>query len=303
MDQSLTELFCEIDDFCMTYLDKLHSSALPATSDDRQALSRCVMALSEIMTIVVWFHLSGFRTFKKFYVYVICRAFASYFPHRLSYNRFVELMPSLFAPLVLYLNRERIGKCTGISFIDSTTLDVCDPHRIHSNRVFKGIAQRGKSSTGWFYGFKLHLVINDQGEIISCALTPGNVDDRDPETIRHLCKGLYGKLYGDRGYLSQKLFAELYKKGITLVTKLKRNMKNKLMDLQDKLLLRKRALIESVNDFLKNICQIEHSRHRSPGNFVINILSGLVAYSFLPKKPSLHISCDEDAFCSLCLIG
>ena len=178
-----------------------------------------------------------------------------------------EIMKMSIVPLTLYLMKYRVGKCTGINFIDSTTLDVCDTHRIYSHKVFKNLAQRGKSSTGWFYGFKLHLVINDMGEILSVFLTSGNVDDRDWNVIARLTKELYGKLSADRGYLSQKLFEKLLENNIHLITKLKKNMKNKLVNFSVKLLLRRRAVIESVNDFLKNICQIEHSRHRSVDNF------------------------------------
>ena len=165
-------------------------------------------------------------------------------------------------------------------------LDVCDNRRINAHKVFEDLAKRGKTSTGWFYGFKLHLAINDEGEILSFCLTPGNVDDRNWEVISTLTEEIFGKLFADKGYISKALFERLLDKEITLVTKIKKNMKNRLMDMSDKLLLRKRAIIESVNDFLKNICQIEHSRHRSPLNFLVNLVSGLVAYSFLPK--SLH---------------
>ena len=176
---------------------------------------------------------------------------------------------------------------------------MCHTRRIHSHKVFKGLADRGKSSTGWFFGFKLHIAINDRGEIIAFCLTSGNVDDRDWKVISKLTKEMFGKVFADKGYLSASLFEKLYSQGIQLVTKLKKNMKNKLMDVTDKVLLRKRAIIECVNDFLKNICQIEHSRHRSVANFLVNVISGLVAYSFLPKKPSLHISRDFPAFLTL----
>ena len=241
------------------------------------------------MTICILFHLSNYRTFKWYYKHHVCMNLRGYFPHLVSHNRFVELMQTSVLALTVYMMKFRVGKCSGISFVDSTTLDVCHNRRIHSHRVFAGLAKRAKSSTGWFYGFKLHLIINDQGEILSFYLSPGNVDDRNLELIRHLTKDIFGKLFGDKGYLSSKLFAELFEKGITLVTKIKKNMRNVLMDLSDKLLLRKRAIIESVNDFLKNICQIEHSRHRSPVNFLVNLLAGLIAYSFLPSKPSLRL--------------
>ena len=252
------------------------------------------MALSEIMTIVILFHLSQYRMFKWYYKRYVCECLREFFPRLVSYNRFVEIMKSAIAPLTLYLMKRRFGKCTGINFVDSTTLDVCDSHRINSNRVFSGIAKRGKSSTGWFYGFKLHLAINDKGEILSFCLTSGNVDDRDWNVLDRLTREMYGKLFADKGYLSPKLFEKLWERNIQLITKVRKNMENKLMDYTDKLLLRKRAIIESVNDFLKNVCQIEHSRYRSVSSLVLNVISGLVAYSFLPNKPSLHISIPGD---------
>ena len=196
-------------------------------------------------------------------------------------------MQGVIVPLTLYHMKFRVGKCSGINFLDSTTLDVCHTRRIHSHKVFKDLAARGKSSTGWFYGFKLHLIVNDSGEILCFCVTAGNVDDRDWKTLSFLTREIFGKLFADKGYLSQKLFERLYENDITLITKIKKNMKNKLMDMSDKILLRKRAIIESINDFLKNICQIEHTRHRSVHNFVVNLVAGLVAYSFIPKKPSL----------------
>jgi len=145
---------------------------------------------------------------------------------------------------------------------------------------------------GWFYGFKLHPIINDEGEILSFCLTSGNVDDRDENVMNSLTKEIFGKLFANGGYISQKLFENLLKKDITLVTRAKKNMKNKLMDLYDRIMLRKRTVIESVNDFLKNVCDIEHSRHRSITNFLVNLVSALAAYSFLPKKPSIRFHSD-----------
>lgn len=188
-------------------------------------------------------------------------------------------------PLCAYL-RHCFGKCSGISFIDSTSLKVCHNRRIAQHQVFNNLAARGKTSVDWFFGFKLHLVINDTGELLNVALTPGNTDERNP--VPKLLQRLMGKVFADRGYISQKLAVHLSKTlGIQLVTKLRRNMKNRLMLLSDKLLLRRRAIIESVIDQLKNISQIEHSRHRSPINFLVNLLGGLIAYCHQPKKPSL----------------
>jgi hypothetical protein len=189
-------------------------------------------------------------------------------------------------PLCAYLRLACFGNCTGISFIDSTSLDVCLNQRISSHKVFAGLAQRGKTSTGWFFGFKLHLVFNDRGDILNVTLTPGNVDDCKP--VPDLVKKLFGKLFGDKGYLSQLLFEELYRTfGIQLITKLKSNMKNRLMPLSDKLLLRKRAIAETIIDQLKNISQIEHLRHRSLASFLVNVLCGLIAYAHQPVKPSI----------------
>lgn len=290
MQDLLVEIFYDVDNYCIAFENYCRSHFLKEDSDsDFVVIKSKNLSLSEVMTITIYFHLSNYRNFKAYYTEHISTFLKPYFPKLVSYNRFIELMQEALIPLLLYMTKFRTGKCTGISFIDSTTLDVCHNRRIHSHKVFKGIAERGKSSTGWFYGFKLHLVINDKGEILSFYLTPGNIDDRNPETIEKLTKDLFGKLFGDKGYLSQKVSELLYAKGVQLITKLKKNMKNKLMLMEDKILLRKRAIIETINDHLKNICQIEHSRHRSFTNFMVNIVSGLIAYSFLPKKPSLRL--------------
>jgi hypothetical protein len=170
-------------------------------------------------------------------------------------------------------------------------LPVCHNRRIHSHRVFAGVAQRARSSLDWFYGLKLHFVINEQGELLAFRLTPGNVDDRKP--VPALAAGLWGKLFGDRGYISQELFEQLQQTGVQRITKLKRKMKNKLMPLVDKFLLRKRVLIESVGEQLKQVCPIAHTRHRSVSNASVHILAALVAYTWHEHKPSLHLSEEE----------
>jgi len=211
----------------------------------------------------------------------------SEFPKLVCYERFVALIPSVLGPLIVYL-RSLYGRCTGISFVDSTSLVGCDNHRIHANKVFEGFAQRGKTSMGWFYGIKLHFVINDCGELLACQLTPGNVDDRAPVPL--LSQRLFGKLFADKGYISQALFELLFDTfNIQLVTGIRKNMKNRLISLHDKLILRKRAIVESVIDQLNNISQIEHTRHRSPINFFVNVIAGLSAYCIQPKNPSLNL--------------
>ena len=192
--------------------------------------------------------------------------------------------------MCLYL-RVRFGQRTGVAFIDSTPLSVCHNKRIGRHRVFAEVARRGKSSMGWFYGFKLHLIVNDQAESLAVQLTPGNTDDRKP--VPQMTKNLWGKLVGDRGYLSQKLFEQLFARGLQLITPLRKNMRNQLVVLEDKLLTRKRFVIETIIDQLKNISQIEHTRHRSTTNFIVNLIAGLIAYTWQAKKPSLHLS-DKD---------
>lgn len=280
---SLESLFCHVDDFCRWFEPRWRQQLLSdGLQRRRRALSLC---LSEIMTILIAFHQSAYRNFKWFYTQLVCRYWRKAFPQLVSYNRFVEWMPSVLLPLCAYL-RHCFGKCTGISFIDSTSLKVCHNRRIPAHKVFKDLAARGKTSVDWFFGFKLHLVVNEQGELLNVMLTPGNTDDRQP--VPQLLQQLVGKVFGDRGYVSEKLVVRLWQSlGIQLVTRLRRNMKNRLMRLSDKLLLRRRAIIESVIDQLKNISQIEHSRHRSPVNCLVNLVCGLIAYCHQPKKPSL----------------
>jgi len=284
----LLTLFYEIDNFCKAFSRFWQRFLLQQGLAKR--IKPCSLCLSEIMTILVNFHMSGFRTFKDYYIKYVSTSLRQEFPGLVSYNRFVELMAGALVPLATYLQRCRFGKVTGISFIDSTTLHVCHNRRIHQHKTFDGLAQRGKTSMGWFYGFKLHLIVHEKGDLLSTMLTQGNIDDRNRSLIQKLTKNIVGKLFGDKGYLSNPLFKLLMKQGVQLITKLKKNMANKLMPLMDKLLLRKRALIESINDELKNMCQIEHTRHRSPTNFLVNLFSGLVAYTFFPKKPSIRYS-------------
>ena len=203
------------------------------------------------------------------------------FPGLPSYTRFVSIQKCSFVPLFAYLTSKK-GKITGISFVDSTVIRVCHVKRSYSNKVFKGIYMKGKSTIGWFFGFKLHLIVNEIGEILSFQITPGNTSDLLP--VESLSEGIWGKLFGDRGYISKELFKTLFEKNLQLITRVRSNMKNKFMHIQDKILLRKRAIIETINDQLKNISQIEHTRHRSPANFLVNLLSGLIAYAHKEKK-------------------
>ncbi len=245
------------------------------------------MSKSEVITITVLFHLSGFRTFKYFYIYYVQKHMQSEFPQTVFYNRFTELMQSNLMPMVTFLKTCCLGKCIGISFIDSTPVRVCKNKRIYTNKVFKGIANTRKSTMGWFDGFKLHIIINDKGEILNFTITQASEDDRNPLKKERFLDKIFGKIFADKGYIGKELSKILFIDGIELITNIRNNMKNCLMTMSDKILLRKRSVIETVNDELKNICQIEHFRHRSFNNFLTNIISGLIAYSFLPKKPAI----------------
>ena len=284
----ITEIFCIVDEFCKEY-DQVVDKHLLGNPAKRPL----VMSKSEIITIMITFQLSGFRTFKHFYLYYLQKHMQKEFPKTVSYNRFTELMQQNLMPLTLFLKTCCLGKCTGISFIDSTPIRVCKNKRINQNKVFKGIATTGKSTMGWFYGFKLHIIINDKGEILTFTITQANTDDRTPLKTERFLDKIFGKLFADKGYIGKELAQLLFVDGVQIITQVKNNMKNCLMTMSDKILLRKRSVIETVNDELKNICQIEHSRHRSFGNFLTNLISGLIAYSFLPKKPSIKFATEN----------
>lgn len=278
-------MFCHVDDFCSRFEPEWKKKLLAHGGIKRvRAKSLC---LSEIMTIAIAFHQNHYRNFKQFYLNQVKQQWQSAFPGLPSYQQFVEWLPSSLIPLCVYLKR-CMGSCTGIGFVDSTSLKICHNRRISRHRVFRGLAQRGKTSVDWFFGFKLHLVVNELGQLLNVHLTPGNVDDRRP--VPKLLDGLFGKIFADRGYVSQKLAAQLLEEfGIQFFAKPRRNMNNKLMHLHDKLLSRQRSIIETINDQLQNISQIEHSRHRSAVNFCVNVLCGLIAYCHQPQKPSLRL--------------
>jgi hypothetical protein len=281
---TLLELYCAVDDFWKSYEPHWRGQRMASGKPQRQRAG--MLSESEMMTIVIHFHQARYRDFKTYYVQHVQTFLRAEFPRLCSYERFIQRLPMILQPLCVLL-QSCFGECSGIGFIDATALAVCDNHRIHAHKVFADWAARGKTSMGWFFGFKLHFIINDGGELLAVRLTPGNVDDRKP--VPALVKRLFGKLFGDKGYLSKPLREQLRQQGVELITQLKSNMQNQLMQFGDKLLLRKRAIVECVIDQLKNISQIEHTRHRSPVNFMVHLLAGLIAYCFQPKKPSLGL--------------
>src|SRR3989339_1075770 len=217
----LTEIFYHSDNFCKEYEKYLQEIGISNDNKGKKGPKE-KLSLSEIMTIVIYFHHSKFRTFKDYYSFLKLyhnNAFHNF----VSYNRFVELQKQILVVLMLFFSTRCSKNATNISFIDSTSLKVCHNKRISSNKVFKNIASRGKTSVGWFYGFKLHIVINEYGEIVGFSITPGHVADNDIRVVDKLTKNIFGKLFGDKGYLSEKLFKRLYKRGISLITKIRKN--------------------------------------------------------------------------------
>jgi hypothetical protein len=287
-DSKITEIYFLVDEFNQQFQKELSAHVIGNKPKRPPKLSS-----SEVMAIMILFHDKGYRCMKHFYTQYVQKHMTQMFPKTVSYNRFTELMQSVNLPLAIFLQTCCMGENTGISFMDSTSIRVCKNKRIKRNKVFKNTAQLGKSTMGYFFGFKLHLVINEKGELLNFIITPGNVDDREPLKNKRFVAKLKGKLFGDKGYISSKLAELLFVDGIQLITNIKKNMKNCLMQMSDKILLRKRAVIETVNDELKNICQVEHSRHRSFGNFISNLLAGLVTYSFFSKKPAIKFETEN----------
>lgn len=276
----LTEIFFESDEF-----SKKLSAYLSENNYQTHALDG-LMSESEMMSIVIFYHQSGFKCFKYYYQQIIQKYLRSYFPQSYSYSRFVNLMKRLNLPLFTFLNACRLATSARGNYIDSTKLIVCHNKRIFNHKVFKDIAKRGKSSTGWFFGFKLHAVINARGQLVVFGVSAGNVADNNHNLLEKLTQRLEGFLYGDAGYISS-LAEKLADRGLHLITKLRENMKRQHLTDEQKHYLKHRGLIESVFDLMKNHCDIEHSRHRSVRNFFVNLWSALIAYSFMDTFPTM----------------
>jgi hypothetical protein len=285
--QILYQVFIDVDDFMLAYTRYAKNQI--CSSQKQKPGPKSSLHPSEIISILIFYHYSGYKCFQYYYEYMVTKELRSYFPNIVSYTQFLGYIKDIGEPLYLF-NQCRCAQSdrTGIYFADSKKLPVCDNRRIPSNRVFKDVAGRGKSSTGWFYGLKMHLVINNLGEIVQFLITPANFADNNKTVLEQLLVNLNGKCFADKGYLT-KFFDHFFHKGIQIITKIRNNMKNTLMLLNDKYWLKKRAIIESVNDLLMSVFDVDHTRHRNPWNAIIHALAGIAAYSYYPKKPSVFI--------------
>lgn len=282
MEIDYVTLFCLVDDFCKGFKPWYRKQLI---ADNKLRRNRsCRLRLSEVITLLIAYHQSGMACFKYFYLDV-CQRHKDLFPQLVHYDRFITLIKRAFPALVCLL-KSLAGEVTEYLFIDSTPMAVCHNLRERKHKVFKGLAAKGRTSTGWFFGLKLHLLFNTHGEIVRLVITAGNTGDRAP--VLDMMNGIIAKLIGDKGYLSKKLFQQLFEQGVTLITKIKRNMKNCLMDTADKLMLMKRSFIETIFSSLKSLNTLIHHRHRCPINALAHLFAGLINYQLRADKPSLH---------------
>jgi hypothetical protein len=279
----ITEIYCQVDEFCNSFSDYLLSNCIGKKTKRVPAMS-----ISEISTIIILYQLSGYKCFKFYYDQVVLKGkLNSFFPQALSYNRFVELIPRCFIYLTAYMQLNCVVSETGIYYMDSKKIAVCHNRRIQSHKVFKGYAARGHCSVGYFFGFKLFLIINHIGQIVKFKLMKGNSADNNGTLMLDLLKDLKGKVFADKGFINQKTWTELLESGLQVITKIRSNMKNKLMIPIDKLLLSKRGIIESTFNLLMTQCDLEHTRHRSPINAFCSTVAALIAYTKLDHLPTI----------------
>lgn len=279
----LIVIFCEIDDFCKE-LDQYSKHRLLSGPHKGERGPDGGLAISEIMTILVMFQMAKFRNFKTFYEGFLKMYWRHYFPYMPSYARFIVLMKRAIFPMTLFTHLKG-GRKSGIYYIDSSCLPVCHLKRSKRHKTFDGVAQYGHTSVSWFFGLKLHLVMNNDGELIAFKITQGNRNDS--KQAKSLLKSLQGLAFGDKGYICKKLFDELLSQGLKLITRYRKNMKHKL-DLSgyEKQLLNQRTLIETLIDHLKHYYHVWHTRHRSVINAMTHLVSALAAYALEPLKLS-----------------
>jgi len=274
-------IFVIVDDFCKIYQEWVRHKLI---SNGKQRNKEGKLSLSESISIMIFYHFSEFKTLKAYYKYVVQSG--GLFKNPPCYDRFIQIIPSLFLPIMIMMHYLS-GRKNGTYYADSTHFAVCKNIRIMRHKTFARIAARGHSSIGWFYGFKLHMIINDKSEIIALQITQGNKNDRKPFEEMAISQSLKGKCYADKGYISRDLFSRLYERGLTLITGIRKDMRNYLMPLLDKLFLRKRFIIETIFGYIKEQFNIRPNKHRSPTNFFVSLFAALLAYQIKPNKPSI----------------
>jgi hypothetical protein len=277
-------LYCAIDDFSKFIQEGLGEKKLLGSAKTKNVMKSTI---SEIVTITLYYYLSGYKNFKSYYLNFVKTHLKQEFPNAPSYPRMIELKQDTAWFLALFV-QSLAAPCTGISIVDSSSLQACVLQRRYRYKTLKGFVGLGKTSMKWFFGCKLHMIVNHFGEIVSFHITPGNVADNNKDVLEKLTQNICGKLVADRCYIGR--FEDLYARGITLIHGIRSNMKNKLMPVFDKLLLRKRGIIETIFGILKSDFDLEHSRHRSVTAFFVHIFSALAAYAFRPKKPSIDLN-------------
>lgn len=290
LKDKITEFYVEPDDFHRESDSQLENRPFLSDAKVKRRNRKGKLSDAEMMAIFLPFHCGQFTNFKHLYTRYVQVHMADLFPDLISYERFNACQERILVPLLVYLKYRGLGRSRGINHIDSTLIRVYHIKRGKQHRVFKGVARKGKSTMGRFFGFKLHLIINDRGEILSFYLSEGNVDDRNIDIMTAMTRDIFGKLFGDKGHISKALAELPFQDGIQLMTKVGKNVKQQNLSGTDAILLGKRALIESVNDELKNIYKVEHTGHRSVKGFLVNLSGALAAYCFLPKKPSPNIT-------------
>lgn len=280
----LTAIFCELDDFCKELEKNSSCNLLERPGAKGRRGPECCLSTSEIMCIQTLFQMVGYRNFKTFYTGFLQVYWKEYFPDLPSYTRYVELMSRAIFPLALFV-QFKYGKKTGIYFIDSSCLPVCNLKRSKRHKTFEDIAEYGHTSMGWFFGFKIHVVINHKGELMAFKVTPGNV--HDSVSAKSLFASLEGLAFGDKGYIGKKLFDELLKQGLKLITRKRKNMKEKMqINDYEKQLLNQRNLVETFFNCLKHGYHVWHTRHRSIFNAMTHLVAALAAYAIEPLKIS-----------------
>ena len=280
----LTYIFCEIDDFCKELESYAQKNLLPSAESPSPHRGPAIcLSESEMMTILIAFQSSSYRNFKHFYSGFLSIYWKNYFPKLPSYNRFIEIMHRVAFHLILF-SQLHSGKRTGIYYIDSTCLPVCHLKRSKRHKTFENIAEYGRTSVAWFFGLKLHLVINDQGELIAFKITRGN--HHDAKASESLLEKLQGMAFGDKGYLGKELFSRLLKRGLKLITRVRKNMKSTMRSPLETQLLNQRNIIETVINHLKHHYHVWHTRHRSVINAMTHLMAAIASYIIEPLKMS-----------------